>query len=276
MSLRWGDRIDAVLAPRRVTCASAARLPWRRPAPATVLQVDPDPAAPAWSGAVAALAGWIDARVWRRGTTVHVALSNHFVRLLVVPWSDALTSASERQALAVRAFEARYGDDADAWSVRLGACRYGEPALACAVDESLRAALQATCADRGMRLATLQPLLGVACEAHSARLPSDGGLFVVEPGRITGVALEGGACRTVRTLRLDGADWSDAWVERQAGLMGLAPDRPRCVVVAAQAALAGGGSTPAHGAARAQPASPPVSGRGDAARLWTLAAEAAA
>lgn len=273
MSPRWAERLDVVLAPRRLTCRHRAAPPWQPSSPPQVLPVPPGPAPAGWRTALAALGGWIDGQAPRPGCRVHVVLSNHFVRLWVLPWSDELVSAAARQALAARAFEARYGEDCDAWALRIGACRHGQPALACAIDAALLAAMSALCTERGLRLASVRPLLGVAFDAHVTQLPADAGLFVAEPGRITGVALERGACRSVRTLRLDGADWSDTWIERQAGLMGLAPDRPRCVLVAAQPVMAARSSVPEPRGAWGLGA---VLRPREAANLWRLASEAEA
>jgi hypothetical protein len=277
VSPRWVERLDVVLAPHRVTCVHTTSPPWRPRPPHAALQVEPEAKVPAWGGAVAALKGWIDQQATRPGTKLSVVLSNHFVRLLLLPWRDDLVSSAERLALASRALEARYGDDADGWSIRLGACRYGEAALVCAIDEALLAALKGVCADRGLRLASVQPLLCVAYDAHASRLPADAGLFVVEPGRVTSVVLDDGACQSVRSLRLDGAGWPDAWLDRQADLMGLASNRPRCVLVAAQAAqptLAAWSTTRSAPAGLGRLSRWGDIGRGEAARLWSLAAEA--
>lgn len=299
MSLRWPERLEVVLSPAAATCARARRWPWRG-APVTVRR-PVTPAAGASSTAasesglpaVQALASWLEeasAAGLPARTPVHVALSNHFVRFLVVPWRDGVPGRAEREALARHAFHERYGDAADAWAVRLGTAAYGRAALACATDRSLIEALRSACAARRLVLASAQPLLTVALDAHARHLTPDAALFVVEPGRAVALGLQAGACHAVHSLRLGMQPWSEALRKRQADLMGLSPEQP-VHVVHAEGPAAAPTDKPVDGEpghllndARAS-AAPTALGQartprrapgGAAARLWTLAAGAAA
>jgi hypothetical protein len=234
VSLRWRERIDVALAPAAVACAVAPR-GLRRAVERTTLACETPRAAPAWHGAIAALRGWLTARR-SRGAELRVVLSNHFARYALLPWHPELTTRGEREALARHLLRDKYGEAADAWSVHLGVPAYGQNTLACAIDSALGEAVRSLADEHGLRLASMQSLLGLACDEFAPQLGRDAALFVLEPGRLCCVAVRGGDWHAVQSVRVRPGAWNDAWLARQVDVMGLDPASPRYLADVAAAA----------------------------------------
>lgn len=265
MSLRWRERIDVALAPTRVACAVAPR-GLGRAVERTSLACEPPREAAPWQGAVAALRGWLTPRP-SRGAELRVVLSNHFARYALLPWHGELTTRAEREALARHLLRDKYGEAADAWSVHLGVPAYGTNTLACAIDLALGEALRSLADEHGLRLASLQSLLGLACDEFAPQLDRDAGLFVLEPGRLACVAVRGGQWQAVQSVRVSPATWNDAWLARQVDVMGIDPASPLYLADAA-----GGAAAP-----RADAPYRLLAARGRRnGRLWTAVAGAVA
>jgi hypothetical protein len=117
----------------------------------------------------------LDAASPAKGTRVTCILGGEIVRWRIVPWSDALASAAQRQALAESCFADAYGEAAKGWSVRQQPGPYGNATLACAVDATLPDRLDAATRARGLRLVSIQPSLMHAHNGVRTRL--EGELF---------------------------------------------------------------------------------------------------
>ena len=78
-----------------------------------------------------------------RRADVSVTLSNHFVRYVVLPWSDVV-SDEDWQALAQHQFHIVYGDAAVEWVTTVAWQGPDQPVLACAAPRALVDMLHAT------------------------------------------------------------------------------------------------------------------------------------
>lgn len=229
MSPRWRDRLDVLLAPGQMAVV-ARRRGWRSPPPLRhVVSLDAVAPTPPWRPALDQLTAWLTEQ-GRRGASLRVVLSDHFVRYAMLPWHGELVSRAERDSLARHLFADKYGAVSQDWHVQLAAPHYGQPTLACAIDAALRDALLALAAQHGMQLTSLQPRLAMACDTFASRLERDAVLFVHEAGRLTGLVSRDGVWQTVRSVRLGQGLWRDAWLTREVEVMGLPTDWPLYLV----------------------------------------------
>lgn len=233
MSLWWRDSVRVRLAP------DALRVEHRRRGLRSVAgEVFEEPVAPvsgdvpAWTTAVDALERCLQSPRFR-GADVDVALSGAFVRWLLLPWSAALATDSERLAYAALEFEAVHGERARGWRIRLSDGRPGEPSPACAIDEALAARLESAAVAVGGRLIAAQPAFSAALDRHRHALTAPGAAFAhIESGRCTIAAFERGQWRHLDAGRVSGRV-SEALGARLARVdaLGVCPDAPRRVHV---------------------------------------------
>ena len=184
MSRLFPEQVSVALAPERVTVGSRS------------IACDPSFGQQAWQGAIAALQT-ID---WPSRAHVTVVLSNHFVRYLLVPWSDAVRGEEEEQAYLRHHFKKIHGDRANDWVLRSSEARRGAPRLASAIDAALLEALKASFPKGGKaRLVSVQPALMAAFNHHRGAIPASGAwLALAEPDRACVALHAGGEWRAVQ------------------------------------------------------------------------------
>jgi len=138
-----------------------------------------------------------------------VLLSNHFVRYVLVPWSEQISDTNEEQAFIRHCFIKTSGAEAQRWALRMSPAGYGETQVACAIDQDLLDGLERISASHGLRLASLQPYFMAAFNQWRRQLPDSVVWFVVaEPGRLCVSLLERGQWRILRVVKV-GDDWRD-------------------------------------------------------------------
>jgi hypothetical protein len=141
----------------------------------------------------------------KRSSELEVVVSSHFVRYVLVPWSENLVRDAERLAFARLAFRDVYGNLVDHWEICLDDQPAGHPALACAIDRELLAAIRDVAIASGVRLQAVTPALSDCFNRHRRALKSrEFCLANVEPGRVTfGFRVRAG-WRAVRSRRMEG------------------------------------------------------------------------
>jgi hypothetical protein len=156
VSPSWRDRIGVSLSPGRVGLLRFSR-GWQ-PQLAQSEVVQDETAAEDVSGSVAIrlLAALLAGESMSQRGDVSVTLSNHFVRYIVLPWSD-LVSDEDWQALAQHQFRIVYGDAALEWVTTVAWQGPERPVLACASPRALLDMLHATVRTAGMRLESVSP-----------------------------------------------------------------------------------------------------------------------
>lgn len=148
---------------------------------------------------------------------VHVVLSNHFCRYLVIPWSDVLLDSQNADIYLRKIFVDVYGDrllDDEIISQEAG---YGCSRLGCAVDAGLLRNLRGTCEQKKLNLASCRPYLDVAFEYFRRQIPTEEGvLALVENGILTTIEWSKNDVIDVDTQFFEG-DWPtllNAWCAR--------------------------------------------------------------
>jgi len=201
VSPSWRDRIEVFLAPQAVDLAQFRRALRPQAGLAHRQACDPIANSADWRPSIAALDRALNALAWR-SADAHVALSNHFVRLALVPSVEAAADERERLELARHHLRTVYGDHADAWEVVLAEVGRGKETLAAAVDPELIGALRTVLEPRRIRLRAMQPFLAAAYNTARSALPSGAGwLAVAEPGRVCVAHLSADAWTALRSQR---------------------------------------------------------------------------
>lgn len=142
---------------------------------------------------------------------VRIYLSNHYVRLMMLPWQEALETDEEWQAFARHAFDAAFGVQ-DGRRIRIALQGYGQKVVAAALDEPMHAAIQVAVEAGGNRLQSLEPWCIAALDQHRRALARDCWFFAAEPGMIASMKIEGGILTTVSMHPL-GMNWDDGMAE---------------------------------------------------------------
>jgi hypothetical protein len=161
--------------------------------------------------AVSVAGGRIDAMAGQlkgKNLPVRVYLSNHDVRLLALPWQDALENEEEWQAYAQHAFYSAFGG----WGsgrVRLAMQGYGKPVIVAEVDEARHVVIQAAIEAAGGRLESMEPWCTAAFDCYRGKLKRDCWFFAAEPGMVVGMRIENGVLSAVSMHPLE-AGWHDS------------------------------------------------------------------
>jgi hypothetical protein len=139
---------------------------------------------PAWRAAVDTLGSAV--RDWKGGKAeATVILSNHFVRYVLVPWSDDLNSEQETLDFARHCFVTVYGDAAATWGIRLSNDGGGAPRVASAVEPGLLEAVTRAFDASPLRLRSVQPYLMAAYNQWRQRFDGKTAWFALaERGRL--------------------------------------------------------------------------------------------
>lgn len=183
---------------------------------------------------LAAVEHELDRRAPCRGSRVSCVVAGDALRYAVVPWSDELTSAAQRQVLAEHCFIETYGDAARHWTVRQHTARHGAAALACALDTALLERLAAALQARGLKLASVQPALMHAFNQVRVEATTEPGWFVcIESVWTTALLNSAAGPLLVKQRPTAGLDLP-RWLGREAFAFGL--DAPPAPVHAVRAA----------------------------------------
>ena len=206
MSPLWRDEVGIYLAQRRLCLVRIRR--GIRPTLAAQLDHTEPLAAVGWEGALDLLEQQMTEQKWSNACT-RVVIADQWVRYCVVPWSDALSSTTERLAHARELMAGVFGAEMSAWTVSLAQARPGISSLASAMPTALLQALRAFAARHGQKLASVQPQLIAAYNTWRHLLPADAAAWfvTVEEGSLAALRLCGDGIDRVHAVRI-GLDWA--------------------------------------------------------------------
>ena len=215
----WADQVSVLMCPDRLLVAHRSR--GLRPGPMTTTMV-PVPAssegAAGWEPAAAKLEALLAATPQWRGSALRIILSNHFVRYVLVPWSDDLSNEKEHLVLARRHFALTHGPVAKNWAIRMSLDRPGECHVASALDESLVSRLSLAAAASHVKLVSLEPLLMAAFNRWRQDFREEAQWFVtVESGMLCGALVGRNRWIALRRWRTED-DWASElplWLSRE-------------------------------------------------------------
>ena len=111
-----------------------------------------------WQSVLPTLQAALSKTDWRNADATLI-ISNHFVRYLLLPWSDVSLTNEEKAALLQDRFQEVYGEVSATWDLRLNAGSFGSPSLASGVDKNLLAQVKTIFDSSKLRLDSIQPYL---------------------------------------------------------------------------------------------------------------------
>ena len=209
VSALFGERVRVELRPASLRLARPAEYPGSRRLDQTIQIEAPEgsseyPREP-WRASLDALAAALRDQRGALGG-VEVILSDHFVRYLLVPWSESVVSDSDRLALARLSFRDVYGHLADAWDLSVDLQPAGEASFACAVDRALLSGLRDVVSRAAGRLECVKPALADCLNRHRRMLKEqEFCLATAEPGRISLAFRARTGWQAVRSRRSEGS-----------------------------------------------------------------------
>lgn len=109
--------------------------------------------------AALALQQLLENRPQSRFGTLNLLLSGDWVRYTVLPWQDGLCQPADWQAYARLMMAAQFGSSTDGWRFCLQPAGFGQPRLACAMDESMYQIVLELARNAKLRLNRCEPLL---------------------------------------------------------------------------------------------------------------------
>lgn len=198
------DQIRISLASERLTLVRLRGGLRRRVAAKQIIEC-PAPAGDApWRAALEALACALSQAEWQRAEA-RVVLSSGLVRYGLVPWSGALHSPQEQEALVRHSFAKVYGDRVTQWTMRWSTAGKGAPSMTCAVDKGLLDGLRALAKPARLRLQSVQPYLMAAFNQWRRQLKGQTAWFALaERDRLCLALLHHGQWQHIRSRSLAG------------------------------------------------------------------------
>ena len=114
-----------------------------------------------WQAALHMLEAVLGNPEWQNSDATLI-LSNHFIRFLMLPWSDVELDEAEKHSLLQQRFIEVYGETSEIWDLRLNEGAFGFPSLACAVQTSMLEQIKSAFTTSSLRLKSVQPYLMTA------------------------------------------------------------------------------------------------------------------
>lgn len=206
MSPLWRDEVGIYVAQRRVCLVRIRR--GIRPILANKQDLVEPRAADGWESALAQLEQQLAQRTWSHARA-RIVVADQWIRYLVVPWSDALSSAAERFGHARALMAGVFGDAMSDWTVSLSEAPPGASRLASAIPTALLQLLRESTARYGLKLASVQPQLIAAYNTWRHVLPTDAAAWfvIVEAGSLAALRMCGHGIDRVHAVRI-GLDWA--------------------------------------------------------------------
>lgn len=252
MSRLWRDRLSLAIAPDRIVLVRA-RGGLRPQAVAKSIVAVPQTAEGGWKPALQALAQVLLAdRQWQ-DTNVSAVLSNDFARYQLIPWSDEIASAEERDAYVRQSFAQVYGDGVADWVYVVSSATRGAPWFAAAVERALVAQLEESVGQAQSKLVSVMPHVMPAFNSARRVIKERDLWFVqVEKQQLLLALIVDGRWQTISSRHVSDTQWQTELpllLDRERRLKDLG-QVPRTVVISApeahQAALDGAGKWVFH------------------------------
>lgn len=196
------ERIEVRLSPQAVALRRLSRGAGGRELNRYCFEVGVADGAHDWKPALAMLISKISSLAWRKAD-LHVVLSGHLTRFVVMPWTENVTE-KDAGAYARHQFHSIYGSNADAWTVCLSRALPRRPRVAAAAERALVDELNARAAAFDLRLRSMRPLLSAVVDSLPAKDQAlSGWVALVEPGCVHVACLDAGHCIDIRSARFE-------------------------------------------------------------------------
>lgn len=242
----WPDQLSIAIAPDRIVLVRGSggfrpQLIAKAVVPVAGTEVG-------WKPALDVLAKTLTTDPQWQNAAARVVLSNSFVRYQLVPWSDEINSAEEREAYIRQSFAQVYGDSAAQWVYVVSDVSRGAAWVACAMDRDLLTRLEEAVVQAGSQLVSVMPHVMPAFNGVRRTLKHKDCWFVqIEKDKMLLALISSGHWQTISSRKIVGEHWQQELpqlLDREWRLNGLS-QVPREVLISApeahQAALDGAG-----------------------------------
>lgn len=202
MSPSWNDRLLIALRPDKIVLLRVAR-GWRPMIKAkAVIPCAPNEQSPRWKVAVDMLAETLQQKDWRYAR-IDIVLSQHFVRVALVPASLRLNSKEEEDAFARLCLTRANGELTGEWRLCFSDGPPNIPKVVCATESGLLDALDSVVAGSGDRLASVRPFFAAAFDSRRNILSKQHAWFVtLESDRCCLLRLKHGIFQGISSRRI--------------------------------------------------------------------------
>ncbi len=173
----WRKELRIVLCPNKVVVIALNKGLRRKVLLQAILPVIPDSTSD-WHAAMAVLEQWLTDNDLNNAN-LKVLLSSSFLRYAMMPFSDGLSSYSERLAVAGLILESIYGETATQWKLTLDDDQYDKPCLISAMDSELWDALKQMSLSRQLKMISIQPYATSIRNLFSNQIQDGDNLLVV-------------------------------------------------------------------------------------------------
>ena len=118
------------------------------------------------------------------GQYIEWVLGIHYVRYLMLPWSNQHLKAGFSTHLAQQLFSKQFQQDVNHYDLKISKLDYAQPLLATFFDKSIILALQQFAKDLKVKNIAIEPLMGVVWNRFYRQIKSNSmGLAIVDEGR---------------------------------------------------------------------------------------------
>lgn len=112
----------------------------------------------------------LESRPASRFGTLNLLLSGDWVRYAVLPWQDGLCQPADWEAYARLMMAAQFGSGTDGWRFCLQPAGFGQPRLACAMDEAMYQIVLELARSHKLRINRCEPLLAAVHRQYRSQL----------------------------------------------------------------------------------------------------------
>ena len=245
MSRLWRDRLYLAITPNRIALVRMHGRLRPQVAAKSIVPVQRTPGG--WEPALTALTQVMMADQQWQNTDIRVVLSNDFVRYQLIPWSDAVANAEEREAYVRQSFAQVYGDSMTQWAYTVSQTGHRAAWLASAVERALLAQLETVAEGTRSKLVSVMPHLMPTFNLARHKLKHKDLWFVqVEKYKLLLMLILDGHWQIISSRHIQKEQWQlelPLLLEREWRLKGTGQKVPRRVIISApeahQAALYG-------------------------------------
>lgn len=200
MSRLWTDQIHAYLAPSRVDWVRFSR--GFKPVQTEKITVPCEQIA-AQSNWAAPMQQLDKLAQQAEKAALHVTLSNHFVRYVVLPAQAEIASPEEVQSYAAFKMREIYGSQMDIWALSISDWDPVDGAICAAINREVLSQLEQITARHDIKLATVEPYLASAVDLWRKRLVDERVYFaLIEAGRLCVAVLINGVWHNIRNQKI--------------------------------------------------------------------------
>jgi hypothetical protein len=132
--------------------------------------------------------------------SIHILLSNNFVRFGLLPWRDDVFKKADWHALATAHMRQVYGAAVDAWQINIQSQGFAKPYWVNAVDSSFMLQLEALIKQVSAKLESVTAAFDYVAEMYNSKISSNDALLLSEPGRLVLASREHGAWQQINVV----------------------------------------------------------------------------